>query len=269
MLLQKTALLLAFATVPALAAAPLKMIFAKGETLKYKVIVASTETNSFKGDTAEIKLTGSQVMTMKVSAVSGGVATMSVGYTGATATATATSLPPEMKKDKAKIEQAAANALKAALSGGARSQKVKSNGSATYSIKAGEGQTLTIEGGAFMMLVLPAGEPVLNKPYTVNIRQPMPGAPALPCTFKWVGNVTKNGKALRKIMVTMKQSKSDKQGELSISISESASGYVLFDAGRGKVMEGVVDRTAKQTVKHATQGTQTKNQVSKQSFVKI
>ena len=99
--------------------------------------------------------------------------------------------------------------------------------------------------------------------------QPMPGAPALPCTFKWVGNVTKNGKALRKIMVTMKQSKSDKQGELSISISESASGYVLFDAGRGKVMEGVVDRTAKQTVKHATQGTQTKNQVSKQSFVKI
>jgi hypothetical protein len=265
----KTALLIVFATVPALAAAPLKMIFTKGETLKYKVNITSTETNSFKGDTAEIKLTGTQVMTMKVSSVAGGVATMSVGYSGATATATATSLPAEVKKDKAKIEQAAANALKAALSGGARSQKVKPNGSATYSIKAGEGQTLTIEGGAFMMLVLPAGEPVLNKSYTVNIRQPMPGAPALPCTFKWVGNVTKNGKPLRKIMVTMKQSKSEKQGELTISISESANGYVLFDSGRGKVIEGVVDRSAKQTVKHATQGTQTKNQVSKQSFVKV
>lgn len=269
MLLRKTALLLAFASLPALAVAPLKMIFAKSETLKYRVNISSTEANSFKGDTAEIKLTGSQVMTMKVSAVSGGVATMSVGYSGATASATATSLPPEVKKDKAKIEQAAAKALKAALTAGARSQKVKANGSATYSIKAGEGQTLTIEGGAFMMLVLPAGEPVLNKPYIVKIRQPIPGAPALPCTFKWAGNVIKNGRPLRKIMVTMKQSKSNKQGELTVSMSETASGYVLFDAGRGKVMEGVIERTAKQTVKHATQGTQTKNQTSKQSFVKI
>ena len=269
MLLRKAPLLLALAFVPAIAAAPLRLIFTKGETLKYRVTISSTETNSFKGDTAEIKLTGSHVMTMKVSAISGGVATMSVSNSGATASATATSLPPELKKDKAKIEQAAANALKAALTSGARSQKVKSNGSATYNINAGEGQTLTIEGGAFMMLVLPAGEPVLNKPYTVNIRQPMPGAPALPCTFKWVGNVTKNGKPLRKIIVSMKQSKSDKQGEITVSMSETATGHVLFDAGRGKVIEGVIDRTAKQTVKHATQGTQTKNQTSKQSFVKF
>jgi len=128
---------------------------------------------------------------------------------------------------------------------------------------------LTIEGGAFMMLVLPNGEPALNKSYTVNIRQPMPGAPALPCTFKWVGNVTKNGKALRKIMVTMKQTKSNKQGDVTISMTETASGHVLFDAGRGKVMEGAIERSAKQTVKHATEGTRTQNQVSMQSFVKI
>ena len=194
---------------------------------------------------------------------------MSVGYSGATASATATSLPAELKKDKAKIEGAAAQALKNALSGGARTQKVKANGSATYNLKAGEGQTLTIEGGAFMMLVLPNGEPALNKSYTVNIRQPMPGAPALPCTFKWVGNVTKNGKALRKIMVTMKQTKSNKQGDVTISMTETASGHVLFDAGRGKVMEGAIERSAKQTVKHATEGTRTQNQVSMQSFVKI
>src|SRR5687768_1151159 len=141
MLLRKTPLLLAFACLPAVAAAPFKILCTKGETLKYKVSVSSTETNSFKGDTAEIKLTGSHVMTMKVSTVSGGVATMTVAYSGATTSATATSLPPELKKDKSKIEQAAANALKAALSTGARSQKVKSNGSATYSISAGEGQT--------------------------------------------------------------------------------------------------------------------------------
>jgi hypothetical protein len=267
--LRKSAILLAFAFVPALAAAPFKLVFTKGETLRYKVNISSTETSSFKGDTAEIKMTGSQVMTMKVTSISGGVATMSVGYSGATASATATSLPSEVKKDKAKIEEAAAKAMKAALGAGARSQKVKSNGSATYSIKAGEGQTLSIEGGAFMMLVLPNGEPALNKPYTVNVRQPMPGAPALPCTFKWVGTLTKNGRPLRKIMVSMTQSKSDKQGEVSVSMRETVSGFVLFDASRGKVMEGEIDRSLKQTMTHESQGTRTQNQTSKQSFVKF
>ena len=260
---------LALLASPALAAAPMKLIFTKGETLKYKVSVVSTESTSLKGETAEIRVQGSHLMTIKVSAVSGGLATMSVGYSGATASATALSLPPDAKKDKAKIEQAAANALKTALSTGARSQKVKSTGSATYSIKAGEGQTLSIEGGAFMMLVLPTTEPALNKPWKVNIRQPIPGAPALPCTFKWVGNVTKNGKALRKIMVHMTQSKSNKQGDVTVSMSETATGYVLFDAGRGKIMEGVIDRSAKQTAKHATQGTRTQTQSSKQTFVKV
>ncbi|MEO7453151.1 MAG: hypothetical protein ABIV13_00130, partial [Fimbriimonadales bacterium] len=65
--LKKSAVLLAFAFVPAFAAAPFKLLFAKGETLKYKVSVSSSEATSFKGDTAEIKMTGSQVMTLKVS----------------------------------------------------------------------------------------------------------------------------------------------------------------------------------------------------------
>jgi hypothetical protein len=181
----------------------------------------------------------------------------------------ALSLPPDAKTDKAKIEASASKALKAALSSGARSQKVKSNGSATYTMRAGEGQSLTIEGGAFMMLVLPAGEPVLNKTWTANIRQPMPGAPAMQCKFKWVGNVTKNGRALRKITVQMSQTKSNKQGDVTLSLNESAVGFVLFDSGRGKVMEGQVERTAKQTAKHATQGTRTQTQVSKQVFVKV
>jgi hypothetical protein len=269
MSLRNSLLTLAFACLPALAAAPLKLLFSKGETMKYRVSVESTETTSFKGDTVEIKLTGSHVMTMRVNGVSGGLATMGVAYSGATAKATALSLPTEAKKDKAKIEAAAANALKAALSGGARTQKVRSNGVATYSIKAGEGQTLTIEGGAFMMLVLPSGEPMINKPWSASIRQPMPGAPALPCKFKWVGNVTKNGKPLRKITVHMTQAKSNKQGEVTLSLNETATGYVLFDSRRGKVMEGVIERTAKQTAKHASQGTRTQVQASKQSFTKI
>ena len=265
----KCLLWLALTASPAMAAAPMKLLFTKGETLKYKVSVESTESTSFKGDTAEIKVKGSHLMTIKVSSVSGGLASMTVGYSGATASATAVSLPPDAKKDKAKIEQAAANALKTALSTGARSQKVKSNGSATYAIKAGEGQTLSIEGGAFMMLVLPPGEPALNKPWKSNIRQPVPGAPALPCTFKWVANVSKGGKNLRKIMVHMTQSRSNKQGEVTLSMSETASGFVLFDASRGKVVEGVIDRNAKQSAKHATQGTRTQTQSSKQTFVKI
>lgn len=194
---------------------------------------------------------------------------MSVAYSNATASATALSLPAEVKKDKAKIEADAAKALKAALSTGARSQKVKSNGSATYTMRAGEGQSLSIEGGAFMMLVLPTGEPALNKPWTANIRQPMPGSPALPIKFKWVGTVTQSGRPLKKIMISMSQSKSDKQGEVSLSLSETANGFVLFDSGRGKIMSGEIERTVKQTVKHEKEGTRVQEQSSKQTFTKF
>ncbi|MDQ2985980.1 MAG: hypothetical protein M3R13_04580 [Armatimonadota bacterium] len=268
-MLKKSLLLIVLATAPVLASAPLKLVFAKGETMQYKVTIAATEASSFKGDTLELRMTGSQVMTMKVSSVSGGAAKMSVGYSGATASATALSLPAEVKKDKAKIEQAATKAMKASLLSGARSQTVRSNGVASYTMKAGEGQSLTIEGGAFMMLVLPAGEPTLNKSWTANIRQPMPGAPSLPCKFKWVGNITKNGRPLRKIAVAMSQSKSNQQGEVTLSMSESVTGYVLFDSGRGKVLEGVIERTAKQTAKHSKEGTRTQVQESQQSFVKF
>jgi hypothetical protein len=268
-MLKKSLLWIALLTLPAIAAAPLKLLFTKGETIRYKVDITSSETTSVKGDTAELRMTGSHVMTMKVSSVANGVATMSVGYSNATASATAVSLPAGAKKDKAKIETAAANALKSALSTGARSQKVKSNGSATYTMKAGEGQSLTIEGGAFMMLVLPTAEPALNKPWTANIRQPMPGSPALPVKFKWVGNVTVNGRPLKKIMISMSQSKSDKQGEISLSMTETANGFVLFDSGRGKVMSGEIERAVKQTVKHETEGSRVQEQSSKQTFTKF
>lgn len=268
-MLKKSFILIALAAVPVLASAPLKLIFAKGETMQYKVTMTATETSSFKGDTLELKMTGSHVMALKVSSVSGGVAKMSVGYSGATASASALSLPAEVKKDKAKIEEAATKAMKASLLSGARSQTVRPNGAATYTIKAGEGQSLTIEGGAFMMLVLPTGEPTLNKTWTANIRQPMPNAPSLPCKFKWVGNITKNGRPLRKIAVSMSQSKSNKQGEVTLSMSESVIGHVLFDSGRGKVIEGVIERTAKQTAKHSKEGTRTRVQESKQFFVKF
>ncbi len=268
-MIKKSLVWIALLTVPAIAAAPLKLLFTKGETLRYKVDITSTETTSVKGDTAELRMSGSHVMTMKVTSVSNGVATMSVGYSNATASATALSLPEDAKKNKAKIEAAAASALKTALSTGARSQKVKSNGTATYTMKAGEGQSLTIEGGAFMMLVLPTSEPVLNKPWTANIRQPMPGAPALPVKFKWVGNVTKNGRPLKKIMMSVSQSKSDKQGEISMSMTESAGGFVLLDSGRGKVMSGEIERTLKQTMKHEKEGSRIQQQTSKQSFTKF
>lgn len=265
----KTALLCVAVAAAATAAAPMKLQFTKGETLRYRVSVESTETTSVNGDTVELNMKGSHVMTMKVSSIASGVATMTVGYSGATASAKALSLPPEARKDKDKIEQQAAAVMKAALSSGARSQKVRSTGAATYTLAAGEGQSLTIEGGAFMMLVLPTGEPALNKPWTVNIRQPMPGAPALPCTFKWVGTLEKNGRSLRKILVSMSKSGSNKQGEVSITANETASGHILFDTARGKVMEGEIERTVKQTLKHEKEGTRTQTQVSKQSFVKF
>jgi len=268
-MIKKSFLWIALLAVPVMAAAPLKLLFSKGETLRYKVDITSTETTSLKGDTAELKMSGSHVMTMKVSSVANGLATMSVSYSNATASATAVSLPTEVKKDKAKIEAAAAKTLKSALSTGARSQKVKSNGSATYTMKAGEGQSLTIEGGAFMMLVLPTSEPVLNKPWAANIRQPMPGSPALPVKFKWVGNVTVGGRQLKKIVISMSQSKSDKQGEISLSMSESANGFVLFDSGRGKVMSGEIERAVKQTVKHEKEGTRVQEQSSTQKFTKF
>jgi hypothetical protein len=266
---RKSLLLLAFACIPVMAVAPLKLIFSKGEVMKYRVNIDSTESTSLKGDTFEMKVSGSHLMTLTVASVSGGVASMSVKYSNAAANATALSLPPEAKKDKAKIEQNAEKALKAALLSGARSQKVRSNGSATYTLSAGEGQSLSIEGGAFMMLVLPSDTPTLNKVWSANIRQPMPGAPALPCKFKWVGNVTKNGRTLRKITIQMTQSKSNKKGDVSISVSETAIGHILFDAAKGKVIEGEVQRTAKQTLKHVKEGTRTQTQVSKQTFVKV
>jgi len=265
----KSLIWIALLFVPAVAAGPFKLHFTKGETLRYKVNITSTETTSVKGDTAELRMSGSQVMTLKVSSVSGGSATMSVSYSNVTASATALSLPAEAKKNKDKIEDAAAGALKTALSRGARSQRVKANGSATYTMKAGEGQSLTIEGGAFMMLILPAGEPVLNKPWTAKIRQPMAGAPALPIKFKWVGTVTVAGRPLKKIVISMTQSKSDKQGELSLTATETAGGFVLFDAARGKVMSGEIERKAKQTIKHKTEGSRVQEQTSKQSFTKI
>jgi hypothetical protein len=70
-------------------------------------------------------------------------------------------------------------------------------------------------------------------------------------------------------MISMSQSKSDKQGEISLSMTETANGFVLFDSGRGKVMSGEIERAVKQTVKHETEGSRVQEQSSKQTFTKF
>src|SRR5438093_1495269 len=163
--------------------------FSPGETLRYQSTISGSTTVSLGGTTSAININGSHVINYKVNSVAGGKATVTVSYSGARATATATALPPEAKKDKARIEKAMADRMKAGMTGGARTQTVTPRGNSIYRMSVADGTTMTIEDGAFMMLVLPASFPPVNGTWKAGIRMPEPGAKLISITYKNMGLV--------------------------------------------------------------------------------
>lgn len=248
----------------------LALKFAKGETLRYLSSISATQSAKYRGETFALKMSGSNTMVISVQSVANGKASMSVSYTGGRSSATATSLPVGAKKDRAKIEAEAAKSLKATLSGGSRSQTVKSNGSSTYSIPMKDGQSMTIQDGAFMMLILPKVAPKVNIPWTANIRMPIPGATgAMPVKYKLVGSATYNGRAARKIVFSTSDTESKKQGDVAMKVSIGVNGYILLNPATGKIVQGAVHRNVKTTITHAKEGTRTSEQSSVQTFKKV
>ncbi len=249
---------------------PLALRFAKGETLRYVSSVSATQSAKYRGEIFAIKMSGSNTMVISVKSVANGKASMSVSYTGGQSFATATSLPEGAKKDRAKIEAEAAKALKATLSGGARSQTVKGNGSSTYSIPMKDGQSMTIQDGAFMMLILPKLAPRVNTPWTAHIRMPIPGATgAMSVKYKLVGSATYNGQAARKIVFSTSDSESKKQGDVAVKVTIGVNGHILLNPASGKIVQGEVRRSVKTTLTHAKEGTRTSEQSSLQTFKKV
>ncbi|MGI8923565.1 MAG: hypothetical protein ACR2HJ_05905 [Fimbriimonadales bacterium] len=252
------------------AQSPLALKFAKGETLRYLSSVSASQSAKYRGETFAIKMSGSNTMVISVKSVANGKALMSVSYTSSQSAATATSLPEGAKKDRVKIEAEAARAIKATLSGGARSQTVRSNGSSTYSIPMKDGQSMTIQDGAFMMLILPKGAPNVNTRWTANIRMPIPGATrAMPVKYKLVGTATYNGQAARKIVFSTSDSESKKQGDVAMKVRIDVKGHFLLNPATGKIVQGEVNRSVKTTLTHAKEGTRTSEQSSVQTFKKV
>jgi hypothetical protein len=263
-------LLFASISLASAVSAPLALKFTPGETLKYYSTISATETASFKGETFAVKVSGSNTMVVKVSSVSSGTAKLAISYTGAAANATATSLPAAAKKDRAKIEGAAEKSLKASLTGGQRSQTVRPNGSSTYTLPVTDGQKLTIEDGAFMMLVLPKTTPQVNVPWTETIRLPIPGASnSITIKYKLVGNATFNGKSVKKIVFSSSSSGSKTQQGITGKVSTSVSGFLLLDPVAGKLVQGEVDRSVRTTLTHPKEGTRTSEETSVQKFKKV
>lgn len=242
--------------------------FTKGETIKYRSTVSGAESVSFKGDTSAIRMSGTDVITIKVTSASPAKAAMSVTYGSATASATATSLPKEARSKKSEIEKQYAQALKKSLAGGSRTQTVTSRGVTTFRIQVGDGKSLTIEDGAFMMLVLPSKAPAVNSTWKATVRMPSPASTeSLKMTYKLVGMKDVGGEPAYKIAFSAGDSQSKKQGDLSAKATFKLNGYCLLGSKSGKLLYGEVSRSTT-TVLSGKEGTRTAVQNSLQTYTK-
>lgn len=243
--------------------------FAKGEVMKYKSTLSGSNTASFKGSTQAATFKGSNIMTVAVTSVTQTSASMKVTYSNAQGNVTITALPPEMKSKKAEIEKQISQSLKAGLNSGDRTQTTNSRGVTTYNLSLGDGKTMSISEGAFLMLVLPAGGAAPGKTWTANVRLPAAEASgSMKVQYKCTGIESYAGQQCYKITFTSSDSQSGKQGEVTMSMRASVSGTIYLSQG-GKVLYGDVKRTNTATLTHAKEGTRTQKQESVQTFTKI
>lgn len=263
--------LAALAFAPAIAGAPpMSLKFKKGEILKFKITLTGRESSEFKGETMAIRFSGSHVMSMKVTSATASSASMSVSYSGAQASATAESLPPSAKSKKDEIEKEVAKGLQQSMGAGNRTQTVNSRGVTTYKLAIGDGKTITIEGGAYMMLVLPSKAPSMNVPWTATVRMPVVNSSeSLKLTYKVVGSLQKGSENAYKILLNSSDTTSKTDGNVSGKLTTTVSGYVLLGQTSGQVLYGEVIRETKTVLTHKQQGTRTGIQSSKQVFTKI
>jgi hypothetical protein len=240
--------------------------FTKGEVLRYKATLESTQSDAFRGETQAIKMMGSHTITMKVTNASSTSATMSVTYSGAQAAATVLSLPPKLRDKKSEIEKNTTAALKKSMNEGTRTQVVSSRGQTVYTVPVGDGTSVTIPEGAFLMVSLPSSPPIINKPWTANVRMPS-AANRSPqkFTFKYVGLAAYKNQKAYKIVLSASNSDQQKEGEVSGKRTMTITGYVLISTS-GKVVYGELSRKQTTTMTHAKEGTRTSQQTTKQTY---
>src|SRR6185295_14337083 len=168
----KTSVAVSLFALAALSSAqgPLAFKFTKGEVIRYRATMQIVRSNSFKGETSAIEANGTHTITAKVTSASPSRSTMSVSYSAASATAKATSLPAEARAKKGEIEKGTADMLKRSLEGMTRTQSVLASGKTTYTLPLGDGKSMTIEDGAFMMLMLPKTPPTPGMTWTAFVR---------------------------------------------------------------------------------------------------
>lgn len=254
------------AALALLQAAP-ALKFSPGEVLKYQMTLSGTQMSVAKGATNALSLSGSHTVIFKVASVANGTASMAVSYSGARASATATSLAPELKKDKAKIEKLTAERLKRSMTGEKRRQTVTPLGKTTY-IYSGDGKTMTISDGAFLMLILPSKLPALNGTWKAGVRMPDPNATGmLKMTYKYLGMTSYGSEQAYKISFSSNVTDSGRQGKVTGRLSIVLQGTLMLGAKSGKVLRGDIRRTLRRDVT-AEQGTISQTEDFTQTFTK-
>lgn len=243
--------------------------FTKGETLRYKTTMTGSRSASFKGSTQAMSYSGGCTMTLSVTSASAASAKMKVAYSGSFAKATVTALPPEMRAKKAEFEKAASDGIAKGMVSGGRSQSVTSRGIATFTIPLGDGKSMTISDGAFMMLVLPGTALSSGKTWRANVRMPIPEATgSIKVAYSFAGMQAFGGQQAYKITFASSDTQNQAKGEISAKMTTSLTGSILLGATSGKVLYGEVKRDSSTTLTHKTQGTRTAKQISIQTFTK-
>lgn len=246
---------------------PISLKFSPGETLKYATSINVVESRN----PGTLRVNGTHMVTIKVSAVKDGKSTMNVSYSDPTAEAFISGLPASVPKEqKDQIVAQSKLGMKNSLGGPGRSQIVNPRGRTTYFVKGEKARTITISNGAFLMAILPETAPTMNQKWTVPVAFPdANSAKPLQVTYKLVGTTIEPGEQGLKLSLTATDHGSRTDRGATLSTNLELSGWIVIGAKSGKVLKGEFTRTIRATFTVPKQPAQKSTTKVTQSYKKV